>query len=315
MGDRTSIRSYIGTGVWLPLAVVLALLAAVFCLVAALYVPAAAVDETAEPALFDARAPGAEDRVYIDVLGISEPLVREGGGAFFVAESAGHEYCLVCLPESRLELLDGQREYWDGHSSFSFPFRLTGSSAPIPASAAKTIRDIFEMSPEAFDANFGTLCFFDAETPPRPEGAVPRLVFLIPGLILAPVFILLLLWLLLRLSTIANALVRLEDEDALSAAADELDSTETELADGDRLRLGERFLFGWRNGLAARWEDVQWCRERIFPAPSFALRRLLVIGTADGKKHRVVFPADAKKELCELIRRFSEKNPKLEQKE
>lgn len=315
MGDKNSIRSYIGPGGWLPFAVMLTLLGAVFCLIMALYVPAAAVDTSVEPSFFDPRAESAQSRAYVDILGISEPLVREGGGAYFVAESASYEYCLVCLPESRLELLAGQRDYWDGVSSFSLPFRLTGSSAPIPASVEKTICDIFEMSAETFDANFGTLCFFDADTPPRPEGAVPRLVFLIPGLILAPAFVLLLLWLLLRLSTVANALVRLEDEDEIAAAAGELEAAETELADGDRLRVGKRFLFGWRNGLAARWEDVQWCRERIFPAPSFALRRLLVIGTADGKKHRVVFPADAKKEIAALLRQFAEKNPKLEQKE
>ncbi len=312
MEANRSIRSYIGIGSALPLITALSLLAALVCLVFALRGPAGQA-EPQEPMIFDARAAltqqdAADQSVYLDVLGISEELFRDGERGYFVAERAEHEYCLVCLSKGQIELLGAQREYWDGHSAVSLPFRLEGYRAAIPAAARTAICSTFEMDAQTFEANFGTLCFFDALPP---VGSHLRPALLIPAIALFAVFLLSLCSLLLRLSSVANAMVRLEEADALGAAAGELDAPETDLAGGDRLRLGERYVFGWRNGLAADWKDLLWCCDKPFPSELLALRRMLLLGTADGKTHAVFFPAGAKKELRMLTERFAQKNPQL----
>lgn len=308
MEAKRSIRSYIGVGAALPLAALLALLAAVVCLSFALR-GVLASDQVQEYAPFSTRE-AMSGSIYLDVLGISEPLHSEEGRAFYVAESAEHEYCLVCLSRTSLDELGAQRSYWDAQSTVSLPFRLMGRSAEIPAAVEKTICGIFEMDAESFSANFGTRCFFDE--PPEPEKAPSvRVGLLVLGVVFFVLLVLALVLLVLRLSSVANALVRLEEADALGAAADELEAVSTEIVDGDRLRLGERYVFGWRNGLAASWEDLVWCGEKLVPFRSLTLARVLLLGTADGKSHAVVFPAEAEKELRLLVRRFTEKNPKL----
>ena len=106
MEAKRSIRSYIGVGAALPLAALLALLAAVVCLSFALR-GVLASDQVQEYAPFSTRE-AMSGSIYLDVLGISEPLHSEEGRAFYVAESAEHEYCLVCLARTSLDELGAQ---------------------------------------------------------------------------------------------------------------------------------------------------------------------------------------------------------------
>lgn len=310
MEAKRSIRSYIGLGWGLPLAAVLALLAAVVFLVLALR-PADLPQTEAESLIFNSREVAPGSPVYVDILSLSEPLHRDekSGMAYYAAENSDHVFCIVCLTEAQFSHLSAQRDVWDGYSSVSLPFRVSGVCAEIPREVRDTFCEIFEMSEEVFEANFGRYCFFDGE-PPRPAAPL-RVGLLVLAAVFFLVFLLLLLPLLLRLSSAANALVRLEDADVLYAAADELDADETILLAGDRLRLGKRFVFGWRNALAAAWGDLVWCYDRPFPSESFLLARMLVLGTADGKKHRLFFPSGAKKELRTLTEQLEQRAPHL----
>ena len=311
MEAKRTIRSYIGLGRALPLALAAALLLCVLFLVLALRPPGPQTPSEAALTAFDSRGGESGSEVYIDLLGLSEGLVRSenDGAAFYVAEKADNEYCIVYLTDGQLGLLGAQREHWDGVSSISLPYRLSGYCGEIPETAKSTIAGIFEMSDELFAANFGTRCFFGAL--PQKGPAPVRGGLLALAALFALVFLALLALLALRLSAAASALLRLEEADALEAAADEIDADETELLAGDRLRLGKRFLFGWHNALAAEWKDLLWCYDRPLLSDSLALCRALVLCTADGKKHALLFPAGAKKELRLLTERLAQANPQL----
>ncbi len=109
-----------------------------------------------------------------------------------------------------------------------------------------------------------------------------------------------------------EALRRLENRGLLDTAEAEFASPWRRTVYKDRLRLTRRFLFGRGMGLAAAWEDVLWCYERVMRSYGIVVTaRILMIGTADGRLHTLPFGPKDVDELYKTMEKIGERNPRL----
>lgn len=297
---KKSLYSYCGPGAALAVAALLLLLIG---FLSAGRAQSLADDRRSQtPAPFDSLAENAPELVYLDLLGVSDPMApNTADRAYYLGEDSNHLFCLVCLTEEEYAALGAQRNYWNSQEAAEEAVHLTGVSARIPDAVKESIVAAFDMDGESFDANFGARCFM-TEVPPEPQSAVAWIVLSVVSALAALVCIA--LW-LLRLFAADAAFQRLEQSGRLAAATDELLDNATELARGDRLRMGENFLFGWHNGLAAAWEDVIWCYGHSLSLGKKPFARRLVIATADGKRHSVFFSAGEEKALRRLTEQLA----------
>ena len=298
MEAKRTIRSYIGPGVvgWVVLG--LFLLCALLCALTG-----RGEREVARPApvAYDlVEDTGEEQDVFLDVIAISEAICPFSDTRFYyVAEDDGHQFHVVCLSEEEISGLGNQRAYWNNAETEATFSRLVGRKYPIPDAVKQSFLSVFAMESDAFDAFFGDRCLITqpAVTARKAIGhPVGFALFLLLALLTA-------VCLVLHLSAVWAALTRLEEQDALKSAARELLGDDVRQMNADRLRFGENFLFGWRAGLAAAWKDVLWCYGRHLPFLS-----LLMICTADGKRHPIFFLQKEEKALKEFTAAVSEHN-------
>lgn len=312
MDEKKTLLSYIGPGPVLALVCVLLLAAMLTC---AFYTPPA-VEYTPQypppvPAgtpLFDSAEDGAQ--AALDTIAISDAICVGGDGRlYYAAENDFHRFYIVCISGETYALMGAQRDLWNDPESPPSFIRLTGVRSPVPEEVKNGFLEVFAMDGDVFDGTFGYSCLVE-EIPVIPDNSRSP-VWSVLAVIFALGFVATAaLWLLSFLPA-WSALVRLEESERLSDAALQLeDSGAKELRNG-RLRLSKDFIFGWRSGLAAAWEDVVWCYERSFSLGPLALAHALVIRTADGKVHPVFFPGRELKELRRLANGLNERNPKM----
>ncbi len=180
---------------------------------------------------------------------------------------------------------------------------------PIPDEVKRDFLQVFAMDAEIFDLNFGRFCLVEEAVVEPETGRSP--LWTVFAVIFALAFLAAFaLWLVRFLAT-WSALVRLEERERLGDAAGQLNSPAAKAERNDKLRLSEDFLFGWRSGLAAAWEDVVWSYERSIGLGKAVLARVLVIRTADGKAHPLFFSAQEVKDLRRLANHLCEHNPQM----
>lgn len=310
MDEKRSLLAYIGPGPVLVLVCVLLLAATLTC---AFYTPPTVEFEPQYPPavpegtpLFDRAGDGSP--AMLDTIAISDAIcISDDGRLYYAAENDFHNFYIVCISGETYALMGAQRELWNSPDAPASFIRLTGVRTPIPEKVKQDFLEVFAMESEVFDGTFGKSCLIE-EIPVVPDNSrspawtVFAVIFALGFLATAA------LWLASFLPA-WSALVRLEETERLSDAAQQL-SHARELRSG-RMRLGEDFLYGWRIGLAARWEDVGWCYERSLSLGSFSAAHLLVIRTADGRSHPVLFAGGELKELRRIANLLNERNPKM----
>ena len=313
MDERKTLLSYIGPGWVLALAALLLLFAALFC---GLYRPPVEEVKPVYPPPIPSGSPAfaageeAGQLVYLDTIAVSDAICENGDGRYYYAvEDDGHLFRIVCVSGETYALMAPQRALWNDPSAEPSSFRLTGRRAAVPAEVKQGFLTVFNMESATFDAYFGGLCLVEevpaVETPTRsPVWGVFCVLFALGFLAV------LALWLSRALPCRA-AFLRLEESERLEEAARQLDDPETGLVQGDRLRLARDFVFGWRSGLAAAWEDVGWCYERNLGFGSTSLARVLVIRTTDGYAHPLFFSGKEPKELRRLANSIAERCPQM----
>lgn len=315
MEERKTLLAYIGPGPWLALACVLLLAAALLC---AFYTPPVVEFVPSYPPPIPADSPAFSDSdtegelCELPVIAISFAISQtDDGRLYYVVEEAESHYLRIAsVSGETYALMDKQRALFSDHGSPVETFRLTGRRTAIPAEVKQGFQQVFEgMDDEMFDVNFGLMCLteepvVEPETGRSPAWTVFAVLFSLGFL---AVFA---LW-LIRFLSAWSALVRLEDNDRLGEAAAQLGGADAKTERDDSLRLTKDFLFGWRSGLAASWEDVVWSYERSVGLGSAVLARVLVICTADGKTHPVFFSAQEVRDLRRLANHLCERNPKM----
>jgi len=298
MEAKRTIRSYIGPGVvgWAVLG--LFLLCALLC---ALTGRGEKAPARPAPVAFDRlETPDEEQDVFLDAIAISEAICPFSDGRFYyVAEDDGHTFHVVCLSTEEYAALGAQRDFWNNTSAEPSFFRLVGRKYPIPDNVKESFLSVFAMEGDAFDAFFGEYSLLT-----QPAVTARKAIGHPVGFVLFTLlFLAALAALVLHMLAVWAALTRLEDNGALERAAAELVRDETRQMNGDRLRLCDEFLFGWRAALAAAWTDVVWCYGRAFP-----FGRVLMVCTADGKRHPLFFPAKEEKALRTVTAAISAHN-------
>ena len=303
--DRRPIYSYSGPGLPLLTLCLLLLLACLFC---AGQAQRAAAAQARVPVPFNSVDESAGGAVYLDVVGVSDAICPNTGERYYyIAEDSSYLFYIVCLTTDEYAALGTQQLFWNSPDAPAEAVHLTGVSIRIPESVKESVMSFFEMESESFDANFGTRCFL-TEAPVEVKGDIGWTLL---GMLFALAFLAAIALWLMRLLAVNAAVFQLEEKGLLSAAADELVSNESVLVRGDRLRLGQRFVFGWRCGLAAAWEDVIWCYGRTLRLGRFLLSRVLVIATADGKRHAIAFSAGEEKAMRLLTEQLVSHNEEI----
>ena len=311
MDEKRSLLSYIGPGPVLVLVCVLLLAATLTC---AFYTPPAVEYTPQYPPpvpegtpLFDAAGDGSP--AMLDTIAVSDAICTGADERlYYAAENDFHNFYIVCISGETYALMGPQRDLWlspDAPASF---IRLTGMRTPIPEEVKQGFLEVFAMDGDVFDSTFGTSCLIE-EIPVVPDNSRSP-AWTVCAVIFALGFLATAAALLIVFLPAWAALVRLEEREQLSEAAQQLAGETKELRNG-RLRLSKDFVFGGRIGLAAAWEDLVWCYERSLSLGSSALCHALVICTADGKTHRLLVPGSSLKELRRIANTFNERNAKM----
>lgn len=312
MDEKRSLLSYIGPSPVLVLVCVLLLAATLTC---AFYTPPAAeyVPQFPPPVpsgtpLFDSAEEGGF--AILDTIAVSDAIcVGQDGRLYYAAENDFHNFYIVSISGETYALMGPQRDLWNSPDAPVGFLRLTGTRAPIPAEVKQDFLEVFAMDSEVFDGTFGQSCLLE-EIPVVPDNSRAP-AWTVFAVIFAVCFLATAAALLASFLPAWAALVRLEEKERLSDAVRQLDDASNKEAGNGRLRLAKDYLFGSRIGLAAAWEDLVWCYERSFSLGSAALAHMLVIRTADGKSHSLLFPGDSLKELRRTANALNERKPDM----
>lgn len=313
MEERKTLLAYIGPGPWLALACVLLLAAALLC---AFYTPPVVEFVPVYPPSIPADSPAFSDGetegelCFLPTIAVSDAICRsEEGRLYYAVEDEEHYFHIASVSGETYALMNAQRALWNDPDSPSEPIRLTGRRTAIPAEVKEGFLQVFAMDGEVFDLNFGLFCLAEEPVVLPDTGRAPA--WTVCAVIFALGFAALFSLWLVRFLAAWSALVRLEESERLCDAAEQLNGPGVKAERNDSLRLTKDFLFGWRCGLAAAWEDVVWSYERCIGVGSAVLARVLVICTADGKAHPILFSAQEVKDLRRLANHLSGRNPKM----
>ena len=313
MDERKTLLSYIGPGPWLALACVLLLAAALLC---AFYTPPVAAFEPVYPPPIPSDSPSfsdsetAEELCSLPTIAVSDAICQSGDGRLYYAvEDERHYFHIASVSGETYALMSAQRALWNDPDSELTLILLTGRRMPIPDEVKQDFLQVFAMDSDIFDLNFGSFCLVEEPVvEPDTSRAGAWTVF---AVIFALGFLAAFALWLFRFLAAWSALVRLEENERLSDAAEQLNGRPVKAERNDSVRLTKDFLFLWRGGLAAAWDDVTWSYERCLGFGSVVLARVLVICTADGKAHPVFFSAREAKDLRRLANQLIERNPKM----
>lgn len=274
MDAQKKIRSYICPSPLLKWAGLVLALAAVLLLAAGI-IAYTAGNDTVTPFSRQDSQPGT--MVSVEITGVSHWLYRTAADTYYIATDAAGNGYVLCLKEQDFADLGAQAAYFlfqTGDMPEAYP--LTGCVQVIPAEVRTGLAEIWDMTPEEFDGEFGTLVI-NCGTTARWEAASP---WFSPALACGLVGLALLLYWRRRERTALGCLARLEARGLTAAAAAQLaDLDRCTLLGDDRGKLTEDFLFGRGTGMACALQDIAWFyrveKSRLFLLP----RTVMMVGT------------------------------------
>lgn len=258
-----------------------------------------------KPTEFSSNGNGTSKWAYLDVAGISDWVFKDDGKVYYLAEDVYGNFSVVRLPDSTYKKMTQQRAYWNEETSKPVPMRITG----VPRNATSTIREYIckaaDIPSVSYRTYFGTE-YLDAASKPGTDDAyvwaLPAIFGLILALILLPTYG----------AASKNAARRLAGLGSyeLQQAAAELESPVTRQENGDRLRLGEHYIFGKRNGLLLPYERVFWVYERV-QRTNFVVtgRHLMLADDTGALTVAAAFGRKGEEEIRRLIGEIARRNP------
>lgn len=304
MDEKRIIKKYIGrTSVVVMTIGLILLMGSIGCVFMALQANARNLPE---PTCFDALEGELNSYSYLDVIGVSDWIYRYDKTIFYILEDAEHTLNIGSLSNRDFSMLEYQNEYWKGLTYEERPVRLTGVVLNLTDTMKETIMNSLGLTDEEFDGYFGYRQFRVGSTPNKQDTgmwtafAIILCLFAFPTLACG----------VMRLSRDNSVLKRLDKTGQLHHAAAELESYRTERVGKDRMRLGERYVFGRNVGLAASWEDVLWCYVRSECIFTVSVGQRLIICTADGKIHSIDFGGKGLEEAMGLTETIQMRNPR-----
>ena len=302
MDAEEQLRGYIsprrGARIVGLIALILGLLGAAM-LVVKLSAPAGEATE------FNKNANGTSQWCYLDVAGVSDWAFKDDSKVYYLAEDAYGDFYVVRLSSGTFKKMSAQRAYWEEETSAAVPMRING----VPRIATAIMRDYISQAAgidqSSYKYWFGTY-YLDATSKPGSDEAfvwgIPAVFGLILGLILLP----------------TSAAARKRAEQALDSlgsyerqlAAAELESPVTRRENSDRLRLGEHWLFGKRQGLLLPYSAVVWAYEQVQRTNFIVTARHLYLADDRGRITAAAsFGRNGHDEIMRLIGEIAARNP------
>lgn len=274
MDAQKKIRTYICPKPWLRW-IALALLAAAAVLLIGGIIAFAATDNTVTPFSREDSQPGA--MASLEITGVSHWLYRTSAGTYYTAADATGNNYILCLTTREFANLSQQAAYYLFQTGDTpDPYPLTGCVQVVPAEVRDGLAQVWDLTAEEFDSEFGTLVL-NCATTARREAASP---WFSPALICGLVGLALLFYWRRREQTALSCLARLEELGLVDNAASQLtDLDRCTLLGDDQGKLTEDFLFGRETGMACALQDIAWFyrteKSRLFLLP----RTVLMAGT------------------------------------
>lgn len=122
--------------------------------------PAAAPEEAAAPDLEPVHfldAMGSDGTpAYIDLIGVSDWVYRDGGRRYYAAEDEDYFY-IICVDDDLLAEMEEQQVYWDREEDADEPpvYHLVGCMGTVDSDTREAFKEVFEIDDEDFDYYFG----------------------------------------------------------------------------------------------------------------------------------------------------------------
>ena len=304
MDGEQKIRAYIGPGRG---GLIVGLIALILGAVGAVMMALSAARPVGEPVLFRNRATEARTWCYIDAVGISDWVYRSDDVRYYVAEDAKGNFYVVHLSQSRYNKMTAQQAYWNEETAVQVPERLTGIAHDVTPAIKNNFCKAFDLNVLDFGTYFGT-SYLDATSSPRSDSLLGWGILAGFGLLLGLVL------------TLTSRAANKRTDRALAAlggyaveqAAAELESPLTLRAPGDRLRLGERYLFGKKTGLALTYDQVIWVYQRVQRTNFIVTGRSLMLADERGELTAAAnFGRGGEEQVLELMQRIAAKNPNV----
>lgn len=308
MDAQKKIRTYICPNPWLRW-IALALLTAAAVLLIVCVVAFASTDTTVAPFSPEDSQPGT--MASLEITGVSHWLYRTSAGTYYTASDAAGSNYVLCLRNRDFANLTQQASYYLFQTGeMPEPYPLTGCVQLLPAEVRDGLAQVWDLTVEEFDRQFGTLVL-NCGTTARREAASP---WLSPALVCALAGVAVLLYWHRREQTARRCLARLEELGLTEAAAAQLsDLDRCTLLGDDRGKLTEDFLFGRGTGMACPLKDIIWFyrteKSRLFLLP----RTVMMAGTRHtGLRHAVNMKRfDRLNISSDVAAAISRKNPSL----
>lgn len=268
-----------------------------------------AVDDTAT--LFYPAKSKTGTTAYIDVVGVSDWLYKNGDSVYYsVMDTEGYLYT-VRLNDPQFKELSAQFDYWMNGDENAVPpaaFRLEGVVKNVNSDIRSALAECWEMSAMEFDAYFGTK-LLDATASAAVEALAPWLFGALTCGLFGIVF-LLVFWNVNR--TAKKCLRRLEELCLTERAAQQLDMTESNTVIGkNRGMLSRDFLFGKGTGMVVPYSDILWAYQLDRKRNFIPINSYLMVGTlANGVVGAVdLNRSDMAGVIAEALAVISQRNP------
>ena len=282
MDAQKKIRTYICPSRFFRWTALALLIAATVLLIGGI-VSFAAADSTVTAFSRETSQPGT--MASVEITGVSHWLYRTTADTYYLATDAAGRGYVLCLTDRDFAKLGSQAAYFlfqNGDMPDACP--LTGCVQILPAEVRAGLAEIWGMTTEEFDSEFGTLVL-NCTTTARRQAASP---WLPPAIVCALAGLVLLLYWHRRERTALRCLARLEALGLMDAAAAQLEDLDrSTLLGDDQGRLTGDFLFGRGTGMACSLGDILWFyrteKSRFFLLP----RTVMMVGT----RHTLLRPA------------------------
>lgn len=249
---------------------------------------------------------------YIDVVGVSDWLCRDGEDTYYGVEDANGQVYTVKLSNSQWKNMSALRDYWDRADDsvpMPEPYRLYGVAVRAGSDVLKTLAEVYGVTTEEYKAYVGTLMLDTIRSSGSDDSAMWFVFAMMSGMFS------LVFWLLVWAyeSRAKKSLNRLEELGLLERAAQYVQTNTGVIVGKDQAKLTDQFIFGHRTGVVAAISDIAWAYPRVQRTNFITTGTSLVVHTR-GKKELIVFmaPFGDKQELVKSsLLYIAERNPNV----
>lgn len=248
--------------------------------------------------------------VYVDVVAISNWLIKDDGKVFYVAQDKAGNYYTVQVGNSEYKKMDEQYDYFmDEDASMPRAYTLKGVAKEAGKQLRKDISECVGIASYKYEDIFGVL-YLDATATPGDDAFALWLV----GFILCFMFGLIFILISLPASVNFKKCVRnLEARGLLDAAAAELESGEYEKVGKDCGRLSRKFFFGKNSGMVLPYTDIQWIYRQNVKRYFITLNVNLIVSTLE-LNQKILLSYNGKnrdEELNKVFMAVAQNNPNV----